>query len=175
MKRLYAGILAVSFLGAALTVLAAAPEPGPGPSGPQSPPCMEGPARPPHLMGGHLDLSAAQKDKMRELERRYSAETRDLRYDLAHKKLDMRKLFTDPKTDETTLLAKQRELGAVEQKLHDKMGQMKIEGRRILTAEQIQKLDLMPLEPPMPPPGMGAFMMPPRGPEKGPEKGPVKK
>ena len=81
--------------------------------------------------------------KMRELRDRFYNETRDLRYDMAQKRLEMRKLFMDPKTDDATLLAKQKEMSGLRQKLQDKMAQMMIEGRKILTPEQLQKLDRM--------------------------------
>ncbi len=92
---------------------------------------------------------------MRALRDRFYNETRDLRYDMAQKRLEMRKLFMDPKTDDATLLAKQKEMSALRQKLQDKMAQMMIEGRKILTPEQLQKLDRMG----MGPGGMGFGMM----------------
>jgi Spy/CpxP family protein refolding chaperone len=56
----------------------------------------------------------------------------------------MRKLFTDPKTDDATLLAKQEEISKLRQQLSDKKAGMKIEWRKILTPEQIAKLDRIP-------------------------------
>ncbi len=91
----------------------------------------------------YLNLSREQRDKMHELRIRFSKETRDMRYDLAQKKLEMKKLFTDPKTDDATLLAKEKELNALKGKLMDKMAEMKIEGRKILTPEQLQKLETL--------------------------------
>jgi len=92
----------------------------------------------------YLNLSPEQKEKMKESRSRYHSDTRDLRYDLAAKRLEMRKLFTDPKTDDATLLAKQKEISGLRQQLGDKKAQMKIEWRKILTPEQIAKLDRMP-------------------------------
>jgi Spy/CpxP family protein refolding chaperone len=54
---------------------------------------------------------------------------------------EVRKLFTDPKTDDATLLAKEKELNALRLPLMDKKAEMKVEWRKILTAEQIQMLD----------------------------------
>jgi Spy/CpxP family protein refolding chaperone len=93
----------------------------------------------------YLGLSQEQVTKMRELRSRFRNETHDLRYDLAVKRLEMRKLFTDPKVDDATLLAKQKEVSSLRQKLMDTRAQMMIEGRKILTPEQIQKLDRMPM------------------------------
>lgn len=92
----------------------------------------------------HLNLSDKQLAKMKELKNRFHTDTRDLRYDLEIKRIEMRKLFTDPKTDDATLLAKQKEISELRQQLSDKKAQMKIEWRKILTPEQIAKLDKMP-------------------------------
>lgn len=92
----------------------------------------------------YLGLSPEQKEKMKELRSRYKSETRDLRYDLAAKRLEMRKLFTDPKSEEAALLAKQKELNALRQQMTEKKSQMKMEWRKILTPEQIAKLDQIP-------------------------------
>ena len=92
----------------------------------------------------HLGLTDQQLAKMKELRNRFHADTRDLRYDLKIKRIEMRKLFTDPKTDDETLLAKQKEISGLRQQLSEKKAQMKIEWRKILTPEQIAKLDKMP-------------------------------
>jgi Spy/CpxP family protein refolding chaperone len=103
-----------------------------------------GPAREKFSLAKYLNLSPEQKEKMKESRSSYKSETRDLRYDLAAKRLEMHKLFTDPKTDEATLLAKQKELNSLRQQLLEKKSQMKIEWRKILTPEQITKLDNVP-------------------------------
>lgn len=103
-----------------------------------------GPVREKFSLAKYLNLSSEQKEKMKESRSSYKSETRDLRYDLAAKRLEMRKLFTDPKTDEATLLAKQKELNTLRQQLLEKKSQMKIEWRKILTSEQITKLDNIP-------------------------------
>ena len=82
---------------------------------------------------------------MHELRSRYHNEIHDLRYDLALKHLEMRKLFADPKVDDAALLAKQKEVSSLRQRLMEKRAQMRIEWRKILMAEQIQKLDRMPM------------------------------
>ena len=92
----------------------------------------------------YLDLSDQQLAKMKELKNSFHADTRDLRYNLEIKRVEMRKLFTDPKTDDATLLAKQKEISELRQQLSEKKAQMKIEWRKILTPGQIAKLDRMP-------------------------------
>jgi Spy/CpxP family protein refolding chaperone len=93
----------------------------------------------------YLGLTHAQIDKCRELRNRFYRETRDLRYDFFQKQLEMRKLFADPKVAEVKLLEKENELGPLRQRLMDKVAQTVIEGRKILTPEQIEKLDQLPL------------------------------
>lgn len=94
-------------------------------------------------MARHLNLSKEQQDKLSAMTSRYFGETRNMRYELAEKRLEMWKLFTDPKTGDSTLLAKQKEISALRQKLSDRMAQMMIEGRKILTPEQLNRLDMM--------------------------------
>ena len=92
----------------------------------------------------YLGLSDQQLAKMKELRNSFRNDTRDLRYSLAIKRLEMRKLFTDPKTDDATLITKHKEISKLREQLSDKKAQMKIEWRKILTPEQIAKLDRMP-------------------------------
>jgi Spy/CpxP family protein refolding chaperone len=92
----------------------------------------------------YLNLSDEQLARMKELRITFHNDTRDLKYNLAIKRLEMRKLFTDPKTDDATLLAKHKEISKLRLQLSDKKAAMKIEWRKILTPEQIAKLDRMP-------------------------------
>ena len=69
-----------------------------------------------------------------------------MRYELAEKRLAMWKLFTDPGTSAAALLAKQKEISALRQKLSYRMAQMMIEGRKILTPDQLARLDQMGME-----------------------------
>jgi Spy/CpxP family protein refolding chaperone len=91
-----------------------------------------------------LGLSDQQLAKMKELRTSFRNDTRDLRYNLAIKRIEMRKLFTDPKTDDATLLAEQKEISNLRQQLSDKKAEKKLKWRKILTSEQIAKLDRIP-------------------------------
>ena len=93
----------------------------------------------------YLNLSEDQLNKMVALRDRYFQDTRDLRYAIAQQQLDVQRLFTDPKTDEATLLTKQKELITLRQQLMNKLAQLPVEMRKILTPEQIQKLGQMPV------------------------------
>lgn len=165
MKRVCAVIPALFLFFLATALPAAAPDPGDGKHG--GSPRIQGPINPPPRFDGGMKLSKEQKEKVRELETRHYADTRDLRYDLEQKRLEMRKLFTDPKTGEAALLAKEREIGVLQQKMFEKRVQMKIEWRRILTADQIRELDRMPVGP-EPGPHPGPHMGPAMGPHMGP-------
>ena len=92
----------------------------------------------------YLDLSDEQLAKMKELRNSFRNDTRDLRYNLAIKRLEMRKLFTDPNAQDAALIAKQKEISNLRLQLSDKKAGMKLKWRKILTAEQISKLDRMP-------------------------------
>ena len=96
-------------------------------------------------LAAYLGLTRAQIDKCRVLRNRFYRETRDLRYDFFQKQLEMRKLFADPKATEAKLLEKEKELSPLRQRLMDKVAETIIEGRKILTSEQIEKLDQLPL------------------------------
>jgi Spy/CpxP family protein refolding chaperone len=78
---------------------------------------------------------------MRQIRNSFFADTHDLRYNIREMRVEMRKLFTDPKAADVTLLAKQKELQTMVVKLMDRRAQMKVEWRRVLTPEQIGKLD----------------------------------
>jgi len=143
MKKSYVFVCALFFVALAGVVFAGAANPGQASPGGSA--NVPGPKGHWHMFGSYLGLSQEQKDRMRELRSRYYADTHDLRYDIMQKKVEMRKLFTDPKVSDATLLAKLKELGALRQTLMDKRAKMRIEWRKILTAEQIQKLDRMPM------------------------------
>ncbi len=94
-----------------------------------------------------LGLSKEQRDEIRKLRSLAYQETRDLRYKLAQKHLEFRKLFSDPKTDEETLLEKQKELIALGGALQSKEAQTLLKIRKILSPEQIGKLESMQPQP----------------------------
>jgi Spy/CpxP family protein refolding chaperone len=91
----------------------------------------------------YLNLTSDQVTKLKDLKSKYYMETRDLRYELAIKRLEMMKIFSDPNAKEDALSAKQKELSALRQKKWDKAAQMMIQARSILTPEQISKLDTL--------------------------------
>ena len=165
MRRICAVIPALFLFFCTTALPAAAPESGDGGLGGSA--GMQSPKESPHRVEGGLKLSKEQIEKVRELEMRHHADTRELRYALEQKKLELRKLFTDPKAGEAALLAKEKEIGILQQKMFERRVQMKIEWRRILTAEQIRELDRMPMGP-EPGPHPGPHIGPAAGPHMGP-------
>jgi Spy/CpxP family protein refolding chaperone len=138
MKKLYVIALSLLLAGSAAVVFAAPPDPGSGCPGSGAPHQW---THPHHQFGSFLNLSKEQKEKMRQIRNSFFADTHDLRYNIREMRVEMRKLFTDPKAADVTLLAKQKELQTMVVKLMDRRAQMKVEWRRVLTPEQIGKLD----------------------------------
>ena len=132
MKKIYAILIALLFVGFTAAAFAAPPDAG-------NPGFQKHPGF--HAFGPRLNLTQDQIGKMRELRKNFWADTHDLRYDIKMKRVEVRKLFMDPKTDDSTLLAKEKELNGLKLTLMDKKAEMKVELRKILTPDQIRILD----------------------------------
>ena len=99
-------------------------------------------------LGGHgvrriahfLNLTDDQTSKMIEVRNKYVGQMKASADELFQKRQDLRNLYTDPKADEGTIMAKQKELASLQQKVRDNMMQFALEERRILTPEQLKKL-----------------------------------
>jgi len=136
MKKFHSILLGLLFVGLTTMAFAAPPDPGRPGQGFHKHPGS-------HWFGPHLNLTQEQKEKMKELRQRFFADIHNLRYDIRIKKLEAQKLFGDPKTDDASLLAKEKELNGLKLKLMDEKAEMKVEWRKILTPEQIQMIDRM--------------------------------
>jgi Spy/CpxP family protein refolding chaperone len=149
MKKWHVGMMAALFVALATTLFAFGPGGGgPGFGGGQG--SWGGPGAMGQGFGGHsflanLNLSKEQMEKMWQLKEKFHNETQPLRYQMFQKRFELRKLFSDPTADEATLAAKQKELSGLRLQLQDKMAQMRLEGRKILTPEQIKKLGEAPM------------------------------
>lgn len=88
-----------------------------------------------------LDLTQEQLEKLQDLRSRQISETAPIRNELLEKRLEMRKMFTDAAEDDATILSKQREIQAIQQRLHEKVMQFRLEQRRVLTPDQLKRLD----------------------------------
>jgi Spy/CpxP family protein refolding chaperone len=100
-----------------------------------------------YALASRLDLSKEQTDRLHELRSKQISETGPMRNEMLQKRLEMRKIFTDPTKDEATILAKQREIQVIQQKLHEKMTQFRLEQRRVLTPEQLKRLNETTMKP----------------------------
>ena len=93
--------------------------------------------------GERLNLTPEQKAKFQELRRKFIAENAKLIGDRVAKRLELRSLWSDPKADSQAILAKERELRDLQNRLKDKIVQYRLEARQSLTPEQIEKLGMM--------------------------------
>ncbi len=136
MKKWYAGIMAVLFLAITTSVFAFGHGPGR---------CKGGEAgfRSPMGMAANLNLSKEQTEKMWKLKEAFRNDTQKIRYELFQKRIELKAIYADPKMDDATILAKQKELNNLRQNMQDKMVQMRLEQRKLLTQEQIKKLGEM--------------------------------
>jgi len=91
--------------------------------------------------GAGLNLSKDQLDKMWKLREKHRTDTQATRYEMFQKNMELRRMYADPKADDTAILAKQKEVNTLRQKLQDKMTEFKLEQRKILTPEQLTKLN----------------------------------
>ena len=90
-----------------------------------------------------LNLTPEQKAKFKELRRKFIEENAQLIGGLMTKRLELRLLWTDPKADSQTILAKEKELRDLKNRMRDKILEYKLEARKSLTPEQIEKLGMM--------------------------------
>ncbi len=87
-----------------------------------------------------LNLSNEQMEKMWQMKEKFRNDTQKVRYELFQKRLEMRALFSDPKSDDAAILAKQKEMNALRQNMADKMVEFRLAQRKVLTHEQLKKL-----------------------------------
>jgi Spy/CpxP family protein refolding chaperone len=93
--------------------------------------------------GKRLNLTPEQKARFQELRRKFIGENAQLIGGLVAKRLELRSLWTDPKADSRAILAKERELRDLKNRVKDKIVQYRLEARNSLTPEQIEKLGMM--------------------------------
>ncbi len=93
--------------------------------------------------GKRLNLTPEQKARFQELRRKFIGENAQLIGGLVAKRLELQSLWTDPKADSQAILAKEKELRDLQNRMKDKIIQYRLEARNSLTPEQIEKLGLM--------------------------------
>jgi zinc resistance-associated protein len=92
----------------------------------------------PDCPGGfdQLNLTAEQKTKLNDLREKTWKETVTLRNEMQTKRLELRTLWTNPNPDKDKILAKQKEMNDLRNKLQAKMTDSRLEARKQLTPEQ---------------------------------------
>ena len=130
MKKVLGVIAVAVFLALATTVLAIGPGPGGGFGG-----GTKG-----YGYGAGVDLSRDQTNKMWQLREKLNNDTSSLRYELFQKRNELRTLYADPKATDSAILAREKEVNALRQKMHDRMVQFKLDQRKVYTPEQLKKV-----------------------------------
>jgi Spy/CpxP family protein refolding chaperone len=102
------------------------------------PQAAPGPAYEHH--GKRLGLDEQQRASLHELRRKFKAETAQLMGELVTQRLELQSLWGDPKADSKTILAQERKLRDLQDQMRDKVVQYRLEARKLLTPEQIERL-----------------------------------
>jgi Spy/CpxP family protein refolding chaperone len=120
-KVLMAGLALVAMSG-----LAIAAGPGYGFGGPGN--CPQG--------YGQLNLTPEQQTKLNELQEKHWKDTVTLRNEMQTKRLELQTLWSSPNPDKDKILAKQKELNDLRNKMQAKGTDFRLEARKVLTPEQ---------------------------------------
>ena len=87
-----------------------------------------------------LNLTPEQRTKLQELRRKLNDETAQLREGLLAKRLELQSLWNNPNADSNTIMEKERGMREPQDQIRDKMVQMRLEARSILTPEQLTQI-----------------------------------
>ena len=127
------GKLKILMVGLALTALAgSAIAAGPGSGFGGNPNCPGGMDR--------LNLTPEQITKLGELKEKHWKDTISLRNEMQVKRLELRTLWTAPNPDKNKILAKQKEMNELRDKMQAKATDLRLDTRKALTPEQAAQL-----------------------------------
>lgn len=84
----------------------------------------------------YSDLSPEQREKLQAQENKFYVDTVQLRRELYQKRLELRSLWVDPKSDPEKIKAKQSEVFELQRRLQEKALQHQLAIRDLLTEEQ---------------------------------------
>jgi len=87
-----------------------------------------------------LNLTPDQKAKFQEMRQKFNDETAQLRETLLAKRLELQSLWSNPNADSKTIMEKEREMRDPQGQMTDKAVQMRLEGRNILTPDQLAQI-----------------------------------
>jgi len=82
------------------------------------------------------NLTADQSAKIQALQKAHLDETAPLQQQLLAKRTELRTLWLNPKPDQASIAAKQREILDLQAKLAEKATNLRLETRKVLTPEQ---------------------------------------
>lgn len=82
-------------------------------------------------------LTPEQRTKLQELGQRFNDETAQLRGTILTKRLELQSLWANPKADPKAIQEREKELRNLQDQMRDKAVQFRLEGRKILTPEQL--------------------------------------
>ncbi len=77
-----------------------------------------------------------QQTKFQDLRQKFDQETAQLRGNIVTKRLELRSLWADPKSDPNAILAKEKELISLQDRMREKFVQFRLQARSLLTPEQ---------------------------------------
>jgi zinc resistance-associated protein len=83
-----------------------------------------------------LNLTPEQKTKLTEMQEKHWKDTVTLRNEMQTKRLELQTLWTAPNPDKDKILAKQKELNELRNKMQGKGTDFRLEARKVLTPEQ---------------------------------------
>jgi hypothetical protein len=92
------------------------------------------------LYAPNFNLTAEQTGKLTGLQQQFMNETLPVRNELAAKSLELRSLMVPPSPNAATISAKQREILALQQKMHEKSLSYQTNARSLLTPQQVSQL-----------------------------------
>jgi periplasmic protein CpxP/Spy len=102
-----------------------------------------GPGKGPRKSAGGMgaaSLTSEQQTKMQELRLQHRNEVAPLRDKMIGLRQELRALWSDPKADPAAIQAKAREMKELRDQMQDERLHARLEGRNLLTPEQIQGL-----------------------------------
>ncbi len=93
-----------------------------------------------NLYAGNLNLTTEQTTKLNDIRNAFSKETLALRTELQSKAMEVRTLMPELEKNQTKIISLQKEMLTARQKLQEKSLQIRINARKVLTAEQAAML-----------------------------------
>lgn len=93
---------------------------------------------------GIPDLTDEQKEKLEELRDEFAVKVAEIRGKLEARTIELRKLWADPEATSDDILAKEAEVKALRDEIHEATLKHRLSVREVLTPEQIEKIGKAP-------------------------------